>query len=73
MITAEIILAILVVVAVLVSLLDRTTPSEEACLTALKATIYAILALPVAAWMFISKLFGRTRRKVSTHHASFQR
>ena len=73
MITAEIIFAIVLAIAVLVCLLDTTTPSEEACLTALKATIYAILALPVATWMFISKLFGRTRRKVSTHHASFQR
>ncbi|HEX4663950.1 MAG TPA: hypothetical protein VH196_06130 [Terriglobales bacterium] len=73
MITAEIILAILVVVAVLVCLLDKTTPSEEACLTALKATIYAILALPVATWMFISSLFVRTRRKLSSGHASFQR
>jgi hypothetical protein len=73
MITAEIIFAILLAIAVLVCLLDTTTPSEEACLTAVKATVYALLALPVATWMFISRVIKRAKRKFSAHHASFQR
>jgi hypothetical protein len=71
MITFEIIFAILLAIAVLAFLLDKTTPSDEACLTALKATAYAILALPVAMWMFASTVIARAKRKFSAHHPHF--
>ncbi|HVH87715.1 MAG TPA: hypothetical protein VM912_13390 [Terriglobales bacterium] len=73
MLAIEIIFAILFVIAAVVLLLDKTTPSGEACFTAIKATVFAILALPIAIWLFTSTVIRRAKRRFSGAHASFQR
>ena len=67
----EIIFAILLAIAVLTLLLDRTTPSDEAFVTALKATSFAIAAVPVAAWLAASTVTMRVKRRFSAVHALF--
>ena len=68
-----VIFAILLAVAALILLLDRTTPSREACLTAVKAVVFAVLTLPVAAWLVASSVFRRAKRKFAGANASFER
>ena len=67
----EIIFAILLAIAVLTLLLDRTTPSDEAFVTAIKATSFAIAAVPVAAWLAASTVTMRAKRRLSAVHALF--
>ena len=70
---AVLILAILLAVAGLVLLLDRTTPFGEACLCAVKAVGLAIVTIPVVAWLFALHVIKWARQKFSTVNASFQR
>jgi len=67
----EIIFAILLAIAVLTLLLDRTTPSDEAFVTAIKATSFAIAAVPVAAWLAAATVTMRVKRRFSVVHALF--
>ena len=68
----EIIFAILLAIATLTLLLDRATPSDEAFVTAIKATSLAIVAVPVAAWLAASTVTMRAKRRFSTVvHALF--
>jgi hypothetical protein len=67
----EIIFAILLTIATLTLLLDRTTPSDEAFVTAVKATSFAIFTVPVAAWLFASTLIMRAKRGFSRVYSLF--
>lgn len=73
MLAVELIFAILLATAVLILLLDRTTPFGEACLCAAKAVIFAILTIPVVAWLFASNAIRRVRLRFSGVNASLQR
>jgi anaerobic C4-dicarboxylate transporter len=65
----EIIFAILLVIATLTLLLDRTTPSDEAFVTAIKATFFAVITVLVAAWLLASTVAVRTMRRLSAIYA----
>jgi anaerobic C4-dicarboxylate transporter len=67
----EIIFAILLAIATLTLLMDRTTPSDEAFVTAIKATSLAIVAVPVAAWLACSTVTMWAKRRFSAVHALF--
>jgi hypothetical protein len=73
MLAVELIFAILLATAALILLLDRTTPFGEACLCAAKAVIFALLAIPVVAWLFASKVIRRVRLRFSGVNVSLQR
>ena len=65
MIGIEIIFAILLAIVTFILLLDRTTPSSEAFVTAIKATFFALVAVPVAAWLVASSVTMRAKRRFS--------
>lgn len=69
----ELILAILLAVAALIKLLDRTTPFGEACLCAVKAVGLAILAIPVVAWLLGLHVIRWARQRFSGVNASLER
>jgi hypothetical protein len=66
-----IIFAILLAIATLTLLLDRTTPSGEAFVTAIKAMSLAIVAVPVAAWLVASTVTMRAKRRFYAVHTLF--
>jgi len=65
MIGIEIIFAILLAIVTFILLLDRTTPSSEAFVTAIEATFFALVAVPVAAWLVASSVTMRAKRRFS--------